>query len=102
MKQALGLKRNKKQSKRKKNYKKEAGLFRKIKMPSNNFDVSTEFPPYPPLPKEEQAKFHRLPKEKKVLNIDLRNKGAVERTPKQRKTKRKAVEMTGTHTKRKK
>ena len=61
-----------------KNYKKEAGPFRKIKMPSNNFDVSTEFPPYPPLPKEEQAKFHRLPKEKKVLNIDLRNKGVVD------------------------
>ena len=42
-------------------------------MPSNNFDVSTEFPPYPPLPKEEQEKFKNLPKEKKVLNIDLRN-----------------------------
>ena len=37
-----------------KNYKKEgAGVSRQIKMPTNDFDVSKEFPPYPPLPKEE-------------------------------------------------
>ena len=42
-------------------------------MPSNNFDVSTEFPPFQPLPKEEQAKYQSLPKEKKILNVDLRN-----------------------------
>ena len=47
-------------------------------MPTNDFDVSKEFPPYPPLPKEEQAKFQSLPKETKLLNIDVRNKGVMD------------------------